>query len=436
MSLIINMLKDLDKREKRNPSLPDISLNYAEEEGRFFSYIKTFFSGKAPMVLGLIAIASIMLVTVSLKYKLSHTSTLLKPLTSNPVPVNTEKNVELPSLAPAQIAGITIQSGESSTEMHFNINAPFLYHITTIQKDHFLITFENTSLQTTLPPVDLSNALVKAIITNKSGNDTQFDIVLHPGWQLGLLDAADAHNNHNRDFKIKFTSTSPLPVDKNPATPATTATVQQAVPASNSVKTPVTEDQLNARYQTALSTAEAGDKETAINLLTGILNESRLYHQARTSLIALLMDIGDFTTAEQSIKAGLTLSPTHIPYIELKARILMMKNDITGAIDLLQQSSPDINDYPDFYAFLAALYERSNKDSLAASVYHQLLQVDPKNGRWWFGLALSLDKSGHPKDASFAYSKAVSRGSLNTASLSYAHKRLQALHEANSNESA
>src|SRR5262249_11280629 len=68
-----------------------------------------------------------------------------------------------------------------------------------------------------------------------------------------------------------------------------------------------------------------------------------------------------------------------------KAGALVDQGKLREALNLLERSPPSLTDYPEYYAYLAALYQRNGDSMMSATLYDQLLMVDHKNSAWWVG---------------------------------------------------
>ncbi|WP_417344909.1 hypothetical protein [Ferrimonas sp.] len=68
--------------------------------------------------------------------------------------------------------------------------------------------------------------------------------------------------------------------------------------------------------------------------------------------------------------------------------------------------------------------------TLAVTDYRGLANADPRQGRWWFGLAHSLDRLGSYGEAASAYRRALSTGTLSDSARRYIEQRLQQLGDA------
>ncbi len=129
------------------------------------------------------------------------------------------------------------------------------------------------------------------------------------------------------------------------------------------------------------------------------------------------MENGNPVDARKLVDGGLAITPDYLPLLELKARLLTSEGKTKEALLVLQSEQPDISDAPNYHALMAALYNRENNFSLAATIYQKLVAINPHESSWWFGLGVSLDKLGQRQDAVMAYTKAATEGRLNAQAL-------------------
>jgi MSHA biogenesis protein MshN len=140
----------------------------------------------------------------------------------------------------------------------------------------------------------------------------------------------------------------------------------------------------------------------------------------------LLLQQKNNTAAKSVIDAGLELHPDNLIFVKLKAHLLVDEDKITEAISLLEDAAPPLMDNPDYHAFVAALYQREGKSALAASLYKQLLSLQPSNAKWWVGLGVALDAMGSHSQALEAYTNATNTNGLNPELKAYAESQLAA----------
>ena len=77
------------------------------------------------------------------------------------------------------------------------------------------------------------------------------------------------------------------------------------------------------------------------------------------------------------------------------------------ALYLLQQYSPPIEEYPNYYALMAALQQQLGQPNLAVQLW-SVLAIQNDNSTWWLGLSIALESSSRPNAAIDAYEHAIS----------------------------
>ncbi len=411
MSLINQMLKDLEKRKDREQTITSIPI------------IQTFdsdhISSRSKIITGVI-IASLLLVLISFvqsfftsKHQSIQTIQKDKPalVTQNVAPM-----IDNSLLTPVNITGITVQTRENITEITFMLNHPALYELTSNNmQNQLVLTIEKSQLLTEIPPAHFMNDAIQSLNASEMNGDMRFNLTLNANAALKYVNLNT--DNKNPELVIAI---------ENRAADTHNISIQH----NAAIKTPAAQSLLLQKYQIALEEAKLGKLQQAISNLSALLEVDPEYQDARTTLAALLIDKGNTPQATRIVNDGLNIFPDYAPFVELKARLLTHDGKIQQALNLLQSAVPPISENPDYHALIAALYERSNKDLFAVRTYQKLLAIDPHNGSWWFGLAVSYDKLGKTRDAATAYERAQSEGHLNTASLAYLQKRLESLQEA------
>jgi len=103
---------------------------------------------------------------------------------------------------------------------------------------------------------------------------------------------------------------------------------------------------------------------------------------------------------------------------------LLKENNVNKAISILEKYAPSIEANPKYHAFIAALYQRQGKTNLAANLYKQLLDLDPKNAKWWLGLGVTQESLGNTTAAVEAYNNADAIGGLSPETKAYVDTRI------------
>lgn len=107
-----------------------------------------------------------------------------------------------------------------------------------------------------------------------------------------------------------------------------------------------------------------------------------------------------------------------------QARLLMV-NDQTEAIKLLEQHLHDANHDTDYYALLANLYQRQKSFDNAIITYKKALDIAPDNGELWIGIALAYQGTGEVDNAQMAFKRAYRSVNISPALKQYAGQQIR-----------
>jgi MSHA biogenesis protein MshN len=97
------------------------------------------------------------------------------------------------------------------------------------------------------------------------------------------------------------------------------------------------------------------------------------------------------------------------------------------AITVLESQKPLARDYSDYYALLAALYQRVARHADAARIYQGLVEVFPGRAVWWMGLGISLQSLDKPAGALTAYRRALKAQGLQPELKKFVQQRIRLL---------
>ena len=397
MSFINDLLKELEKRERKTIILPH-GIFAAQKPNYFFKV----------WLIGFILL-SIAWIFLLLKPEFKPSTLKLAPILSdnnrqqNPLPLP-----DLTWLKPVTLKDISFQLKDRIVELTLLLDHASLYRLAADSTTNRLIlTLEHAQLATTLPTFEYLHTAINQVAIKQRDDNIEINLFLKPDTKLQL---------------VNFDSTNPTALTLAFANLAKTTTMEQP---QSIIKTPALHDLLAEHYQLALKTAANGDNNLAINRLNSLLVTDPSYHDARVSLIALLLDQGKLKEAQQILDQGFKIKSDYLPFIELKARMLSNHGQLQDALNLLLNYTPPIYTNPEYHSLIAALYERTNQDQLAATLYKRLLALRPQNSHWWFGLGITLEKMGMNLEAKGAYTRALMLGRLSPDSIIFAQRRLK-----------
>lgn len=402
MSLIINVLKELENRENDGqaaipsmliqandkPTIPALRLTLAISLGVFFVMLIAYFTSLSHRP-----------ITPKQHTLAVATEHRLHPLLAR----ENEKNW----LSPVTISGVSLAVKDNITELTFSLNHPALYRLETYTYNNSMaLIFDNATFNSTLPTFDTLKTAFSQLNSRTEGNQTRFSFTLQPTASIKNINLVNEAND--------------------PQLIMTLDNGEHAINAT-AIKTPAMQSLVNQAYDAATALIQAGNKSAAKNELRSILETDPTHDRARIALAAILLSENKLASANDLINEGLVRSPDSLPLTELKARMLSDAGNTTLAIELLQNHLPPLAESPSTYALLAVLYDKNNEAMKAAAIYRDLTSMNSHEGSWWLGLAIALDKLGKTNSALLAYEKASHEGNIPVNSLSYLNERLHQL---------
>lgn len=169
-------------------------------------------------------------------------------------------------------------------------------------------------------------------------------------------------------------------------------------------------DQASVAYQEALAAYRQGrslDTEAALRLA---LDLDPGHVEARALAVHLMIEQGRLSKAHELLLAGIEAAPQHYPFAQSLARILASQGHIQAALTRMEQGRSSAQQDPNYLALLAWLYQRSDRHIEAAKSYIDALALNPEQGKWWLGLAISLEAGQDRLGALEAYEYALTMG--------------------------
>ena len=204
--------------------------------------------------------------------------------------------------------------------------------------------------------------------------------------------------------KTPYRSSSKIEKKLLPLTPH-----EKAIDAYNQALIHINNDQMN------------GAKQALIKALT----HEPTHHEARNMLVDLLLKEKLYSQAIELLNSGLHVSPEYIPFSEQLAHLWVDKKEYQKALNVLNKVQPPLHEYPDYYGFIAALYEQLGLFKGSEHWYRHLIDFNQNNGIWWLGLAVSLEHQKRFLESSQAYQQAKLTKSLSTDLVLYIDKHLK-----------
>ena len=148
---------------------------------------------------------------------------------------------------------------------------------------------------------------------------------------------------------------------------------------------------------------------------------------ARQALLGLLLDSGRNNEAEQLLRKTLEANPRQPRHAMVLARLEVERGDVTSAINTMVGVLPYVKSDPDFHAFLAALLQREGRHREAVDYYRAALRGTPGNGVWMMGLGISLRASNQSAEAQDAFQRAIESNQLSPELKQFVERQLREL---------
>lgn len=188
-----------------------------------------------------------------------------------------------------------------------------------------------------------------------------------------------------------------------------------------------TEQQDTIAVQEAVQLISDGQMSEAYVKLGDHIDSNRFASQSREFYAQLLMSQGRIRAAYELVEEGLELSPNHQGFKKVKARLLIADGQIEDAVSLLITRAPDVDDDTEYHDILATAQLLTKDYEGAVISYRGLIQQDQSQGKWWYGFAAAQDKLGNVSDARQAYRQAVQYSNLSASLRRRSQERLDAL---------
>jgi len=141
-------------------------------------------------------------------------------------------------------------------------------------------------------------------------------------------------------------------------------------------------------------------------------------------LASLYLSQNRITEAKALADELLLVFPQDIAVMTAGARVSVALGEYSQAVSLLQSSQPAIIDHVDYYELLAVAAQKAKQFELSASVYGQLLNFDNSRSSWWMGLGVASDYLQDQSLAVNAYQRALALPDLAPSLRNYASQRL------------
>ena len=147
--------------------------------------------------------------------------------------------------------------------------------------------------------------------------------------------------------------------------------------------------------------------------------------QATLLLLDFYCQLGDAAAAAQLLQQTQVLAEVDRQYIA--ARLSLLQGDDAQALQQLEQKLELANQHENYRALLGGLYQKLAYYQQAANTYQGLLQTFGDKPAYWLGYALALDALDNRPQALQAYQRLAEQGDLQAEVRDYIEQRIAAL---------
>ena len=178
------------------------------------------------------------------------------------------------------------------------------------------------------------------------------------------------------------------------------------------------------KLQQGQQAKELGQLDKAMSAYAEALRLNDANHNARQELAALFYGRGELDKAAVLLRQGAESYPQQPTFWLLLARVQKARSELLLALASLQQIA-DGSELGREKWLLQAEIGQSLKDwPLVQQSYLSLIRQDASQGRWWLGLAYAQDASGDYDAAKASYQEALKRQGLSADARDYIENRL------------
>ncbi len=189
-------------------------------------------------------------------------------------------------------------------------------------------------------------------------------------------------------------------------------------------------ERADGEYRRGVELHERGHADDAETAFAAALQHDPQHASARRALAIEWIGRGRAADAERILTEGLAMNPRQPPLAIVVARIQADRHELPAAIETLRAalggSTVATPEQAETLALLATLQQGAGQHREAVDSFAAALRQAPQNGAWWTGLGLSLAAEGRGASAREAFERARATGTLAPELLVYVEQRLRA----------
>lgn len=322
------------------------------------------------------------------------------------------------------VGDVVIENTDDGIKLELSTSSPVDYHSYILpDPERIVIEMNNAQFSGLLPDTmefdNLRNIRVKQLGSGKllvildmaGGHYTHGVARVETGEGFGLRTIIRSQEREKTGLQVASKKTEAETDAPGPAD-AMTSRVMEYGTMEKSLSVNQRELKADAMLQKAAELLRSSKVLKAREVLFELVSRYPEYDTGRTLLANKLVEWGQYGEAEQVLKNGLVRRPGNTEWARLYAGLLVNRGQTGHAIKVLETAVPEKDSMPEYHAFLAALYQKTDRYQQAVDTYRSVLAVNPDNAVWWMGLAISLESLQLNNEALHAYRQSLKTNTL------------------------
>lgn len=175
---------------------------------------------------------------------------------------------------------------------------------------------------------------------------------------------------------------------------------------------PLAESAAENEYNKGIEALRRGANAESMAFFQSALRLNARHVAARQALLSLLVRQQQWGQAAALAEEGLALLPAQTPWAVVLARLQADAGKLAEATDTLARHAPHAERNADYQALYAVLLQKQKRFHEAVDRYLAAVTLRSTEGRWWYGLGVSLEGDQRPQEAREAFLKARDAGNL------------------------
>ncbi|MBU2870309.1 MSHA biogenesis protein MshN [Colwellia sp. E2M01] len=170
---------------------------------------------------------------------------------------------------------------------------------------------------------------------------------------------------------------------------------------------------------------EAKQVDKAEKLLEDVIILKPTDSQTRKKLAALWFGRQAYQNATNLLSQGIALDAKDSSLREMKARIHLQQQQVTAALNTLKPLAQLKNEQ--YQIMLANTAQQAQQNQIAIMAYKTLISMQPEKGRWHLAIAVLYDKNSQFRLANESYNNALAKNDLSVSSEDFVKQRILAI---------